>query len=125
MSGDGLRSSVRERRAGKALRHGMKGQAFIAQQNQGGRHHQRRRGLGEILAQRVQRGRHPDCGSGDAGRKLNDGSQKTSDAGGPQEGKREISATAIGAASWGEKSGVTPQNQDETGTTRFKGPAVG
>lgn len=121
MSGDGLRSSVREQRAGKALRHGMNGQAFIAQQNQGGRHHQRRRGRGEMLAQRVQRGRHPDCGSGDAGRKLNDGSQKTSDAGGPQEGKRELGATAIGAALWGEKSGVTPQNQDESRNNEVQG----
>lgn len=57
MSGDGLRSSVREQRAGKALRHGMNGQAFIAQQNQGGRHHQRRRGQGKVLAQRVHEGK--------------------------------------------------------------------
>lgn len=107
MSGDGLRSSVRERRAGKALRHDMDRQTSPAPPGTGG----------DSRAARPE-GSHSDCESGDVGRQLYGGSQKTSDAGGPQEGKREIGATAIGAAFWGGKSGVTPQNQDESRNKR-------
>ncbi len=107
MSGDGLRSSVREQRAGKALRHDMDRQTSPTPPGTGG----------DARAARPE-GSHSDCESGDVGRQLYGGSQKTSDAGGPQEGKREIGATAIGAAFWGGKSGVTPQNQDESRNKR-------
>ena len=92
-----------------------------------GRHHRHcRKNWREMLAQRVQRRKHPDCDSGDAaGKVLNDGNRETSDAREPQKGKREIGATAIGAASWGEKSGVTPQNQDESRNNEVQGTAVG
>ena len=56
---------------------------------------------------------------------MDGGTREISDAREPQKGKREIGATAIGAASWGEKSGVTPQNQDESRNNEVQGPAVG
>lgn len=113
MSGDDLRSSVREQRAGKALRDDIRD-----------RHHQRRRGRdwGEMLAQRVQRGKTFRLRVGQRRREAvgrrHSGDQRRR---GPQEGKRELGATAIGAASWGEKSGVTPQNQDESRNNEVQG----
>lgn len=85
-------------------------------------------GLGEMLAQRVQRGSHSDYESGDADvRKLNDGTREISDAREPepQKGKREIGATAIGAAFWGETSGVAPENQDEGRNNEVQRPCCG
>lgn len=79
-----------------------------------------------MLAQRVHGGRLPECDSdNDAGRQLDGGTRETSDAGGPQEGKRELGATAIGAAFWGETSGVMPQNQDESRNNEVQGPCCG
>ena len=53
------------------------------------------------------------------------GSQKTSDAREPLKGKRELGATAMWAAFWGEKSGVTPQNQDESRNNEVQGHCCG
>lgn len=56
-----------------------------------------------MLAQRVQRGSHSDCESGDVGRQLDDDTREISDAREEQKGKREIGATALGQRS-GEKN---------------------
>lgn len=56
---------------------------------------------------------------------MNDGTREISDAREPQKGKREIGATAMWAAFWGETSGVTPQNQDEDRNNEVQGPCCG
>lgn len=124
MSGAGLRSSVREQRAGKALRHGMNGQA-LRNKIRGAGITNAAGGGGRCSRSAPRGGRLPDCDSGDVGRQLDGGTREISDAGGPQEGKREIGATAIGAAFRGETSGVTPQNQDEDRNNEVQGHCCG